>query len=368
VVALRKPGAKNPARFKLDSKTLKGARQEAGAALEDPIAFFAAREEKAETPAIFRELAELFLEHGRRKRGQLLRQSTKSEYRRALIVYAVGLHRRPVREIRRREIADLIAGIARERGETTAQRAKAALQRFWGWSVARDLVDANVVAGVEGYATGRRQRVLSDVELAEIWSATAEPGAYNTICRLCMWCGPRRGEAGGMAWPEIDGDIWLVPGSRTKNGRALALPLPTQAVAAIEVWPRIVGRDHLFGRGRDGFGAWSKSKEQLDERIARARAERRLGRKLKKKERPSADDYMKPWILHDFRRTVETRLASIGVRKDISNRILNHAAGPITETYDLYDYLPEKREALQRWANELERIVSETYAKVALFP
>lgn len=37
---------------------------------------------------------------------------------------------------------------------------------------------------------------------------------------------------------------------------------------------------------------------------------------------------------------------------------LDHPVGPITEACDLYDYLPEKGEALQAWADELDRIVT----------
>jgi hypothetical protein len=52
-------------------------------------------------------------------------------------------------------------------------------------------------------------------------------------------------------------------------------------------------------------------------------------------------------------------MAGLGVPKEIVNRVLNHAAGPITEAYDLHDYLPEKGSALQRWADELAGIVGE---------
>ena len=105
---------------------------------------------------------------------------------------------------------------------------------------------------------------------------------------------------------------------------------------ALEAWPRIVGRDLVFGRGPNGFQAWSKSKERFD---------RRLG-------------FDQAWDLHDIRRTVETRMAGLGIPKDHVNRVLNHAMAPITAHYDRYDYVPEKAAALQRWADELERIVA----------
>ena len=75
-------------------------------------------------------------------------------------------------------------------------------------------------------------------------------------------------------------------------------------------------------------------------------------------ERPADEDAV-DFDLHDVRRTVETRMARLRVPKEIVNRVLNHAIGPITEAYDQHDYLAEKNEALQAWADTLERIVDQ---------
>jgi integrase len=339
---------------------------------KDPAAERQAKRKPVAEPETFATLAERFLQHGRTKRsGRELRASTKQEYRRALIDYAADLGKRPVRSIRRGDIADLIETVAADRGTTSAMRARAALSRFFGWLIARDKVDANPVTGTEGYAVERRKRVLEDDELRLIWTATEGASDFNLIVRLVMWTGTRRSEPGGMADSELGhvetggfaGEVWTVAGERTKNHRPLALPLPRQAVATLAAWPRIDGKDKLFGRVRrdkqdTGFQGWSDAKAELDERIARLRAEQRLGRKLREGEQPSDEDALAPWILHDLRRTVETRMAPLGVPKEIVNRVLNHAQGPITETYDLYDYLPEKARALQGWADKLEQIVA----------
>jgi integrase len=368
VVALRKPGAKHPARFLLGSPprmSLKEARKKAGDALEDPAAFFAEREQiKTDDANTFGILAEQFLAHGRTKRGRLLRPATKKEYRRALLDYAKSLHDKPAQDIRRGEIADLISELANRRGATTAMRTRAALSRFFSWLLAKDRVIGNPVAGTEGFETGKRKRVLTDDELRAIWDATQPPSDFNTIVRMCLWTGGRRSEPGGMRdsehghvkTKEFDGEVWTVPGERTKNHRDLALPLPRQARDALEQWPRRVGRDLLFGHGPKGFQGWSRAKARLDDRIARANAERRLGRQLGAGEKPAETDALPPWDLHDLRRTVETRLKALGIRGEIVNRTLNHAAGPITERYDMYEYLREKADALQLWADDLDRI------------
>ena len=49
-------------------------------------------------------------------------------------------------------------------------------------------------------------------------------------------------------------------------------------------------------------------------------------------------------------------MAGLGIAKEIVNKILNHADGPVTEAYDRHDYLPQKRAALQKWADALDQI------------
>jgi integrase len=234
-------------------------------------------------------------------------------------------------------------------------RCRAALSRLYSWAIAHGHAEVNPVTGTEGFETPKRSRVLTDTELQVIWAATAEPADFNLIVRLALWTGTRRSEPGGMTDSELDGSKWTVPGARTKNGRALVLPLPRQAVDALAAWPRVEDRDLLFGGGRKGFQGWSDAKVQLDEQILKHM--RKLGQ-----EQGQDPEKVKlvPWTLHDLRRTVETRMAGLGVPKEIVNRVLNHAAGPITEAYDLHSYLPEKKAALQRWADELAGIVGET--------
>jgi integrase len=294
------------------------------------------------TPDTFAELAQQFLEHGRTKRGRLLRAKTKGEYRRALLTYAKPLHRQAVREITRARVADVIAATARTRGTTSAMRTRAALSRFFGWCVARGHLELNPVTGTEGYDVSKGKRVLTDGELAALWAATEAPHDFNLIIRLCLWTGCRRSEAGSMAWSELRDGVWLIPGTRVKNHRPLALPLPRQALAELSQWPRVLGKDTVFGRGANGFQAWSQSKSRLDARLG----------------------FREDWDLHDVRRSVQTRLRGLGVDRDLVNRILNHAMARIDEVYDVNEYLPGKAEALQLWADRLNEIVTENMTEV----
>ena len=64
--------------------------------------------------------------------------------------------------------------------------------------------------------------------------------------------------------------------------------------------------------------------------------------------------------LHDLRRTGATMMTSerLNVMGEIVSRILNHTPlGPtVTLIYNRNTYLPQKRAALDAWANEVERL------------
>ena len=95
--------------------------------------------------------------------------------------------------------------------------------------------------------------------------------------------------------------------------------------------------DYLFTSGRIGdkpINGFSKAKANLN-KISKVRN----------------------WKFHDIRRTVATNLSKMGYNRMLIKRILNHADGDVTAIYDRYQYINEKREALQSWADKLDEIV-----------
>ena len=77
-------------------------------------------------------------------------------------------------------------------------------------------------------------------------------------------------------------------------------------------------------------------------------------------EMPGSDSWLaEPPSPHDLRRTVATRLASLGVPSEDVAACLNHVRRDVTgRHYDMYARLSEKRRALDLWAQTIERIIS----------
>ena len=64
------------------------------------------------------------------------------------------------------------------------------------------------------------------------------------------------------------------------------------------------------------------------------------------------------WTLHDLRRTAKTLMVRAGVRPDISERVLGHVIAGVEGTYDRHSYADEKRDALEKLAAMIERVLN----------
>ena len=77
---------------------------------------------------------------------------------------------------------------------------------------------------------------------------------------------------------------------------------------------------------------------------------------------------IQPWRLHDLRRTAASGIARLGVPVHVIESILNHRSGQISgvaAVYNRHSYLPEKRRALESWANYLLQLVEVRSSKAA---
>ena len=254
----------------------------------------------------------------------------------------------PIRSVTRSDVAEQLGRIAKDSGPFASNRARAALSAFFSWAIGEGLVDATPVLGTNK-ATEEisRDRVLSGEELAAIWNE-AGGGDYGAIVRLLILTGQRREEVGGMLWSEIDLDrlVWRIDAERTKNGLAHDVPLSSPAVEILRKRERS-GRALVFGSREGPFQGWSNAKSALDRRVLATLRE------------PGADGALKPWRLHDIRRTVATRMAELGVQPHVIEAVLNHISGHkagVAGVYNRATYAAEKRQALDMWGEHVESL------------
>jgi integrase len=256
------------------------------------------------------------------------------------------LHNIPIDQITRKDVAARLTKITLENGSITASRARIALSGFYAWAMGQGLAEANPVIGTTRPQEAKpRERVLDDDELARVWKACSDD-AFGKVIRLLILTGARRAEVGGMQWSELDFErgTWVIPAERVKNGRQHTLPLTPLAISIIESVPRRVGRDHLFGTRSDGGLSHWHAKAELDQRLT-----------------------IKPWRVHDLRRTLATRLCDLGIAPHVVEQILNHQSGHragIVGVYNRSSYEREVKAALALWSDHVRALVENGERKV----
>ena len=205
------------------------------------------------------------------------------------------------------------------------------------------------------------QRTLSDDELFALWRAARRMGypfgaAYQVLCFTAL----RLNEAVAASWPEFDlkNRLWVVPAARMKGrdtkAKPHAVPITDDLFAILESLPRFRGGDFVFTttHGKKPCSISNKVKRHIDARMLRT---------LRALARQRGDDPAKvelaPWVNHDIRRSIRSRLSRLKIAEEVREAVLAHARPGIKGVYDVYDYAVEKREALELWAARLRAIV-----------
>jgi len=275
----------------------------------------------------------------KRQEGHV-RPRTLVETARYLRKHWKPLHGLGLASITRAHVAAEANKIAQHSGPVAADRARAALSSFFGWAMGEGMAQDNPVIGTNRAApVSERERVLSDVETVTIWRALPD-NDFGRIAKLLFLTGCRREEIGRLKPSEIAlGDSLIaLSGDRTKNGLPHDVPLSGLAMSVVESLD-VEGEGCVFGMRGTGFSGWSKAKRELDAKLKGVR----------------------PWTLHDIRRTVATGMATLGTQPHIIEAVLNHVSGHkrgVAGVYNRATYDKEKRAALDAWASHLKALLS----------
>ena len=300
-----------------------------------------------------REAVELaFANYAAKFEQTLLKPKWKNMVARSLRLHVTPvLGKKPLPKIKRH---DIVAIFDRMPATQVANRRNvfAVLRRLFRWAVSRGDLDRSPMEGMETPPPVKpRDRWLSDAELGRIWHQTyGLHRCFGPIVRLLIVTGQRREEVASMSWEEIDQAtmIWTIPSNRAKNGEPNLVPLNDLAIevlsemAGSSVWPV---RGHIFRTSSGGgFTGYHKCKEKLDRLIAN-----------------DGGEPMRPWRLHDLRRTLATGFQRLGVRFEVTEAILNHVGGAragVAGIYQRHDWKQEKRAAMDVWNGHLSSIIA----------
>lgn len=302
----------------------------------------------------------LLQQYGRKRLGQLRRGE---DVRRALERGLSELRHRDITTVSRRDIVTAMDEVA-DRAPIYANRTLAYTKAFFGWAVGRGYLDRNPAAGIPKLVREvSRDRTPTVSELAEIWDAAEGLGyPFGPAIQLLMLTAARRDEVGGLQLSELDlppnevEGCWTLPATRSKNGRAIRVPLSAAARTVVEkAWAarraRSVTGPYLFTTRRSAVSGWSKAKARLDQAITKTR--RNSG----------VLGDMPAWRIHDLRRGFATAACDVlHIDPAVADRCLNHVGAATTSTiarvYGRNEMFDQRREALSRWAELIDAEVA----------
>jgi integrase len=275
-------------------------------------------------------------------------------------------------DLKRAGVKTFMRSLVTERGLSAASAASIGglLHSVMAFCVQEEMIDANPVVGLaRPLALVSRDRLLDDAGLRLVWGIALDgaqprpPGYLNVglaarpepvmalAIQLLMLTLTRRNEIAGARKAEFDLDaaLWVIPADRAKANHQHVVPLSPQALEALDkAWALDPDSPFVF-----------PSPRVADQCIDEQAITRTFSRIFERRKLPLRSP-------HDVRRTGATTLTGrYGVTRFIVGLVLGHTpkdGAAVTAVYDRYTYVPEKRDALVKWAEHLTGARSETTA------
>lgn len=165
------------------------------------------------------------------------RPSTVRDYKSILTAYIrPKLGKLKVADVRHADVERLHSEIMAT-APYRANRTVALLSKMFNLAVKWELLAENPARGIERAEEQRRERFLSEAEIARLVDALAgirERDSANAI-RLLLLTGARKAEVLGARWDQFDltAGVWTKPAATTKQKREHRVPLSAPALALL---------------------------------------------------------------------------------------------------------------------------------------
>lgn len=188
-----------------------------------------------------------------------------------------------------------------------------------------------------------RKRYLEAEEIKAIWTHLDDlrPNPRDTL-KLILLTAQRPGEIMSMRWDDVDFDEAVWRQTENKTNSAHIVPLSPQVVKILKA--RKQTAEWVFP-SRFNVAKGAKTGRATSTKDARNKVKEASG--------------ITGWTSHDLRRTARTIMSRLKIKQHVRERVLNHSQGGMGGVYDQFDYLQEKRDALDKLAREIFRIIGQ---------
>jgi len=278
-----------------------------------------------------------------------------------------------------------------------ANRVLSTIKQAFNYGVSRGSLPFNPASGIRARDIGGmekpRDRVLTMKEIKTIWlfldSDKCEMALQTTITiKILILAGVRTSELRLAQWDDINWkeSIWTIPASNSKAGLIHKVHLSSQTIALLNELRKINYKGYIIA-GSDSqqklyslllmhYVIFNGNKITKDQQLAYFQlwmtfsdcneplSENALARAINRiQERVN----IPKWTAHDCRRSFATHLGET-LRTDpvVIEKCLGHKMPRIMATYNKNEMLPERKVALNHWAQHIENLV--TSRNVIPFP
>jgi len=257
----------------------------------------------------------------------------------------------PIASIKPVKLLEAINHIESRGALETARRALQTCGKIFRYAVANGKAERDITPdlreAIPPSPQSHHASITNPIEVGKLLRAIeCYQGQYTVTCALKL--SPlvflRPGELRGAEWSEFDfgKNEWRIPQERMKMGEQHIVPLARQTQALLREL-------HSFtGRGKYLFPSLRTDARPMSNNTINA-ALRRLG---------YSKDEM---TAHGFRSMASTLLNEKGWNRDAIERQLAHAErNKVRAAYNFAEYLPERREMMQFWADYLDELKNTT--------
>lgn len=266
----------------------------------------------------------------------------------------------PLDKITARDIRTTITAINDSGRPTIANDALGHCKQLFNHGMKLDLLQGNPASAFTVRDAGgieqSKDRFLTEDELKQFFSIARENSTNFSrdnylACALLVCLGVRKSELCEAKWEEfeLENGLWHLPKERSKTNVGFTIPLAPEVLEWLEeLKVRGFGSEYVLPSRRV-----SKSPHMGPDTLNRAITKLFGHEAGKKKQPPNLMGGMPHFTVHDLRRTCRTLLAKQGTPGHVAERCLNHKLKGVEGIYDQYDYLEERREALDKLATLL---------------
>jgi len=268
---------------------------------------------------------------------------------------------RPAHLVSRDDILDILATIAQRGAKVHSDNVRAYLRAAfelgiharsmtrWRGKAPRFSIEHNPVATIKRTLSRKPkgQRILSEAEVRKLWSTNLLTPQMHLAMKFILASGQRVEEVLHATWDEFDFGkrLWTIPGERRKTrGKTSEPHLVPLAELHIQILKDIEKTIHdprfLFpARGTGGPRRYDSLTKSVTVFVK--------------------NSGMPSFSARDLRRTFKTLAGSMGIPLEMRNRLQGHALVDVGSVYyDRFDYLDQKREAMEEWASCLGKIIT----------